>query len=165
SKWRCSLALNSIWRLLSRRRDRRPSGWIASMAASSRLAMPSDLFGAVNWMRSPTGSVRRLGDEFLAQINHSQQEPLQVVTLRSFMENVFLPFVKSHKRANTHKGYAEIWRVKKSEFRMAEMYDIINACYKHNAQLVIAGNMTKTDLDDKNQYLEGTFRHIEDLTT
>ena len=37
---------------------------------------------------------------------------------------------------------------------MAEMYDIINACYKHNAQLVIAGNMTKADLDDKNQYLK-----------
>jgi DNA replication protein DnaC len=59
----------------------------------------------------------------------------------------------------------EFEKVKKSEFRMTEMYDIINACYKHNAQLVIAGNMTKADLDDKNQYLEGTFRRIEDLTT
>jgi len=65
----------------------------------------------------------------------------------------------------THLFLDEFEKVKKSEFRMAEMYDIINACYKHNAQLVIAGNMTKADLDDKNQYLEGTFRRIEDLTT
>jgi len=64
-----------------------------------------------------------------------------------------------------HLFLDEFEKVKKSEFRMAEMYDIINACYKHNAQLVIAGNMTKADLDDKNQYLEGTFRRIEDLTT
>lgn len=59
----------------------------------------------------------------------------------------------------------EFEKVKKSEFRMNEMYDLINACYKHNAQLVIAGNLTKEDLDDKNQYLEGTFRRIEDLTS
>jgi hypothetical protein len=65
----------------------------------------------------------------------------------------------------THLFLDEFEKVKKSEFRMAEMYDIINACYKHNAQLVIAGNMTKADLDDKNQYLEGTFRRIEDLTS
>jgi hypothetical protein len=65
----------------------------------------------------------------------------------------------------THLFLDEFEKVKKSEFRMAEMYDIINACYKHNAQLVIAGNMTQADLDDKNQYLEGTFRRIEDLTT
>ena len=64
----------------------------------------------------------------------------------------------------THLFLDEFEKVKKSEFRMAEMYDIINACYKQ-AQLVIAGNMTKADLDDKNQYLEGTFRRIEDLTT
>jgi|HubBroStandDraft_1064217.scaffolds.fasta_scaffold12646_5 hypothetical protein len=44
--------------------------------------------------KKPPASVRQLGDEFLAQINHSQQEPLQVVTLRNFMESVFLPFVK-----------------------------------------------------------------------
>jgi len=42
---------DSIWRLLSRRAERRPSGWIASIAAMSRFATPSDLSGAVNWTR------------------------------------------------------------------------------------------------------------------
>jgi hypothetical protein len=45
---------NEVWRLLSRRAESLPSGWIASMVARSRLARPSDLSGAVNWMRSPT---------------------------------------------------------------------------------------------------------------
>jgi hypothetical protein len=40
--------------------DTRPSGWIASMAARSRLATPSDLSGAVNWMRSPTENSRSI---------------------------------------------------------------------------------------------------------
>jgi circadian clock protein KaiC len=38
----------SIWRLLSKRAEMRPSGWIDSMTARSRLATPSDLSGAVN---------------------------------------------------------------------------------------------------------------------
>jgi hypothetical protein len=65
----------------------------------------------------------------------------------------------------THLFIDEFEKVKKSEFRMTEMYNLINAMYKHGGQLVIAGNMTKADLDDKSQYLEGTFRRIEDLTT
>jgi hypothetical protein len=65
----------------------------------------------------------------------------------------------------THLFLDEFEKVKKSVFRMGEMYNLINAMYKHGGQLVIAGNMTKADLDDKSQYLEGTFRRIEDLTT
>ncbi len=41
-------ALNSIWRLFSRCVEIRPSAWIASMMARSRLAIPKDLWGAVN---------------------------------------------------------------------------------------------------------------------
>ncbi len=59
----------------------------------------------------------------------------------------------------------EFEKVKKSEFRMRETYDLLNAAYKHESQLVIAGNFTKADLDDRNQYLEGTPRRIEELTT
>jgi hypothetical protein len=61
----------------------------------------------------------------------------------------------------------EFEKVKKSEFRMVESYNILNAMYKArgNCQLVIAGNLTKEDLQDKYQYLEGTFRRIVELTT
>jgi hypothetical protein len=44
----------------------------------------------------------------------------------------------------THLFLDEFEKVKKSEFRMAEMYDIINACYKFQAQLVIAGSLNVT---------------------
>ena len=40
-------------RLLSRRAVMGPSDATDSMTARSRLAVPSDLSGAVNWMRSP----------------------------------------------------------------------------------------------------------------
>jgi hypothetical protein len=64
----------------------------------------------------------------------------------------------------THLFIDEFEKVKKTEFGKVELYDILHACYQHKAQLVIAGNMTKADLEDNNQYLEGTFRRVEDLT-
>ena len=44
-----------------------------------------------------------------------------------------------------------------AHLKLVTTYDDLNGA--------IAGNMTKADLDDKNQYLEGTFRRIEDLTS
>ena len=64
----------------------------------------------------------------------------------------------------THLFIDEFEKVKKTEFGKVELYDILHACYQHKAQLVIAGNMTKADLEDNDQYLEGTFRRVEDLT-
>jgi|ERR1035441_8924379 hypothetical protein len=58
----------------------------------------------------------------------------------------------------------EFEKIKKSEFRMGELYDVLNAMYKAKGRLYIAGNLTKLDLQDTNQFLEGTFRRIEDLT-
>jgi hypothetical protein len=60
----------------------------------------------------------------------------------------------------------EFEKIRKTTFRMEESYKILNACYKARGkcQVVIAGNLTKEDLKDKNQYLEGTFRRIEELT-
>ncbi len=54
------LRLNSIRRLLSRRAAMRPSVEMNSITARSRLATPSTLPGAVNWIRSPTENSRSI---------------------------------------------------------------------------------------------------------
>lgn len=61
----------------------------------------------------------------------------------------------------------EFEKTRKSPFRMEEMYKLIDAMYRARpyGQLVIAGNMTKADLEDVNQYQEGTPRRIEALTS
>jgi hypothetical protein len=61
----------------------------------------------------------------------------------------------------------EFEKLKKSETRMIWSYDILNACNKarHLCQFIMAGNLKKADLKDVNQFLEGTFRRIEELTT
>jgi len=61
----------------------------------------------------------------------------------------------------------EFEKIRKSPFRMEQSYNLLEAMYRARdyCQLVIAGNLTKADLDDRNQYLEGTYRRIEALTT
>jgi hypothetical protein len=61
----------------------------------------------------------------------------------------------------------EFEKIRKTPFRMEESYNIINACNKarHLCQFIMAGNLTKDDLRDKSQFLEGTFRRVEELTT
>ena len=61
----------------------------------------------------------------------------------------------------------EFEKIKKSETRMGWSYEIINACNKarHLCQFIMSGNLKKADLKDTNQFLEGTFRRVEELTT
>jgi hypothetical protein len=61
----------------------------------------------------------------------------------------------------------EFEKIRKTPFRMEESYNLINACYKARGkcQFIMAGNLTKDDLRDVNQFQEGTFRRVEALTT
>ena len=61
----------------------------------------------------------------------------------------------------------EFEKIRKTPYRMEESYNIINACNKarHLCQFIMGGNLKKADLKDINQFLEGTFRRIEELTT
>ena len=49
-------------------------------------------------------------------------------------------------------------------FAVCKLYEVLNSMYNSKCLLYIAGNLTKLDLQDTNQFLEGTFRRIEDLT-
>ena len=90
-----------------------------------------------------------------------------MVTLRSFMENVFLPFVKSHKRANTHKGYAEIWRVHLKILCGDSVLRHVRTCDVQRWLDTVAASartkdgvvITKTSLQRVKSFLSGSFAY------
>ena len=74
---------------------------------------------------------------------------------RMIAEGVFFTFIID-----------EFEKTRSTKFGMNELYTIIDACYKARGkcQFLMAGNLTKEDLKDKSQFVEGTYRRIEELT-
>lgn len=48
-------------------------------------------------------------DEILQPLNNHAYAPETAVTIRDFVTQVYLPFVKAQKRSTTSKGYREMW--------------------------------------------------------
>lgn len=59
----------------------------------------------------------------------------------------------------------EFEKTRSSKFGMNELYAVIDACYKARGkcQFLMAGNLTKEDLKDRSQFVEGMYRRIEEL--
>ena len=47
----------------------------------------------------------------MQKVNGSQMSPHPSMTLSEFVEQIYLPWVKSELRASTHKGYRDIWNL------------------------------------------------------
>jgi len=55
-------------------------------------------------------SVRRACDEFMATVNAQAAEPEQTdLTVASFWEHTYLPFIKENLKPSTHIGYQQVW--------------------------------------------------------
>ena len=54
-------------------------------------------------------SVRDMARDFLKPINDASDEQQPTSRLGEFVETVYLPWVKDHKRPSTYKGYADMW--------------------------------------------------------
>jgi integrase len=54
-------------------------------------------------------SVRSLAEDFLKPINEASSEQNPTLRLGEFVEKVYLPYVRDHKRPSTHKGYKDMW--------------------------------------------------------
>lgn len=52
---------------------------------------------------------RRRADEIMHSINNDLTSSCSTMPLVTFVDDVYLPHVKSQKRASTHKGYQDIW--------------------------------------------------------
>ncbi len=51
-----------------------------------------------------------LADEILAPINNGTATPHSTMELGQFVESSYLPFVESHKRPSTYRGYPNMWK-------------------------------------------------------
>jgi integrase len=75
-----------------------------------RTTQPDKRLAPVDTLHKTKASVRGLADEILAPINAHTRRPETVTTVRDFVETVYLPHVKQHKRPSTHAGYRDAWQ-------------------------------------------------------
>jgi len=61
----------------------------------------------------------------------------------------------------THLFLEELEKVKYTEHRANEIFDIVDAIYEEGGQLIITGNLTYEDLNDTNKFVEGFPRRID----
>jgi integrase len=52
---------------------------------------------------------RKEADRILMKVNGYRTDARHVVSVSEFVKNVYLPFVKQHKRPSTEKGYRDLW--------------------------------------------------------
>jgi hypothetical protein len=55
-------------------------------------------------------AARGLANDFLAPLNDRRTTPQSTMTLSHFVENTYLPFIKTHKRISTYHGYRNMWK-------------------------------------------------------
>ena len=152
-----------------------PSGWskttfLSALFREAVCRQPDEMFRDCNrrYRRSDTGwggytpvvmiDASRLMDQIERYKYHDGPVPIVTVNKIECMAKDSIRFTVI---------LDEFEKIKKSETRMIWSYDILNACNKarHLCQFIMAGNLKKADLKDANQFLEGTFRRIEELTT
>jgi hypothetical protein len=59
----------------------------------------------------------------------------------------------------------ELEKVKYTEFKSTEIFDIIDALYETNGRLVLTGNLTYADLNDTSKFPEGFARRVTEICT
>jgi integrase len=61
--------------------------------------------------KHPPADIKTAAEDHMRTVNNSSIPAERNLTFSSFVEDVYLPWVKEHKRASTYKGYTDIWRV------------------------------------------------------
>lgn len=59
--------------------------------------------------KNPPADIQSEADRHMASVNNGTISPERVLTLTDFVEKVYLPWIKQHKRPSTYKGYKDVW--------------------------------------------------------
>jgi integrase len=59
--------------------------------------------------KKPPADILTAADRHLATVNSGSITAERIVTIGDFVEHVYLPWIKEHKRPSTAKGYRDIW--------------------------------------------------------
>src|SRR5580692_7904040 len=60
--------------------------------------------------KRPPADILTEVDRHMAAVNSGVIDAERVVTIGDFVEQVYLPWIKEHKRPSTEKGYRDIWQ-------------------------------------------------------
>jgi integrase len=107
-------------------------------------------------------AARCLAREFLESINLARNAPEGAMTLVNFTENRYLPFVETHKRISTFRGYRNMWRrylkprgeIRLREFRTVDGEQIL-------VSIAAEHMLTSTTLAHIKAFLSGIFRYAK----
>jgi integrase len=107
-------------------------------------------------------AARDLAREFLEPINPARNTPEAAMTLTSFSEHRYLPFVKMHKRISTFHGYRNVWRrylkprseIMLRDFRTVDGERILES-------IAAEHRLTSTTLAHIKAFLSGIFRYAK----
>jgi integrase len=107
-------------------------------------------------------AVKVLADEFLAPLNNGSASPQSTMLLTQFVDQLYLPFVKSNKRPSTYAGYRNMWNlylkdrceITLREFRTFEGESILNS-------IVRDFNVSSTTVAHIKAFLSGVFRYAK----
>ena len=105
-------------------------------------------------------SVRALAEDFLRPLNDGSSEQQPTSRLGEFVEKVYLPYVRDHKRPSTYKGYADMWEDHLSArcgdwwLRDARTVDIQRLL----DQIARESSLNKTSLKHIKHLLSGVYR-------
>jgi hypothetical protein len=106
-----------------------------------------------------------LADKVLSPINNGRQQPESAIRVADFIENVYLPFVKSELRPSTYKDYKKDsfekhlkWRlgdIRIGDFRTVTGQRLVVAVAKANP------NVGHETLKRIKSFMSGTFEHAK----
>ncbi len=151
----CLYMDHGAWFVRYRERIRQEDGSIKLKQRARRL-------GSVKDYRREC-DIRPLFTDFMQRLNAAKFTPETNLTLKEFVENIYLPFIEDETRASTKKGYREIWNnhicdrigeIRVREFRTVHASKMLRAIADEN-------DLSKTTLQHIKSVLSGIFTHAK----
>ncbi len=146
---------HGAWFVRYRERVRQEDGSIKLKQRARRL-------GSVKDYRRES-DIRPLLTEFMQRLNAAKFTPEANLTLKGFVENIYLPFIENETRASPKKGYREIWNnhmcdrvgeIRVRDFRTVHASRMLRAIADEN-------DLSKTTLQHIKSVLSGIFTHAK----
>jgi integrase len=102
------------------------------------------------------------GFQLLAPLNNGSTTPQSTMMLTRFVDERYLPFVKSNKRPSTYAGYRNMWtlylkphgEIALRDFRTVEGEEVLNAIAKKE-------DLSRTTMAHIKAFLSGVFRYAK----
>ena len=105
-------------------------------------------------------AVRRLADEFLRPFNDGTYTPASAMTMRDFVENIYLPYVKQQKKPSTAEGYQKMWSRYLKQGADVALRDFRTVdCERFLAQIAFKFDLGIRTLAHVKNLLSGIFRY------